>query len=69
MAQVAFTRMAYPSYLRQKKYFIHCIASYYPAQPSLSKLLKCMASAKCSNLISSLPARSAMVRDTLRMRS
>ena len=37
----------------------------YPAHSSLSKLLYCIASARCSGLISSLPARSAMVRDTL----
>lgn len=41
----------------------------YPAHPSLSKLLKFIASAKCSSAISSLPARSAIVRDTFRMRS
>lgn len=42
---------------------------YCPAHPSLSRLLNCIASARCSGLISALPARSAMVRLTLRMRS
>lgn len=45
------------------------IIQTYPAQPSLSKLLKWIASAKCSSWISSLPARSAMVRATFKMRS
>ena len=37
--------------------------------PSRSRFLYCMASATCSVLISPLPSRSAMVRDTFRIRS
>jgi hypothetical protein len=42
---------------------------YYPAQPSRSKLRNWIASARCSISIFSLPARSAMVRATFRIRS
>jgi len=41
----------------------------YPAHPSLSKLLYCIASARCSTLISSEPERSAIVLETLSIRS
>ena len=41
----------------------------YPAHPSLSRLLYWMASARCSGLMFSLPARSAIVRATFKILS
>ena len=43
--------------------------SLYPFHPSRSRLRYWIASARCSTRISSESARSAIVRDTLRMRS
>ena len=42
---------------------------HYPAHPSRSRLLYCIASARCSTLMSVLAARSAMVLETFKILS
>ena len=52
----------------KKRGYIRLIRGY-PAQSSLSRFLYPIASAKCEGCISSQPSRSAMVRETFKMRS
>ena len=62
-----FTLHFLPSPPRSPKLF--SAKATQPAHSSLSRDLKCIASAKCGISISLLPARSAIVLDTFRIRS